>query len=541
MRRVLALVSPLGARRGLRAARFAAGSNVAARPRPRRSARRTCSRRGPRPRPRLRPGQPALRPPTSGAHDARLRPSPTPVPTIKGILVKASEPLLGFLVDDRLDSPDHRRDLQVPRVFAARLLSAPTASLPGAVHAPRHGRQLHRVDATRSCPKQIDRLIAAGEVQPMIVVMPDDGESTYYANWTDDGPRWGDYLTDDVVSTIDERYRTLPERPAAAIGGLSMGGLGALNLAFQHPDVFGVVGAHSPSVRLEPDPTLWFLRATTSGTTTRSGWLSISSGLESLKIWLDAGTEDVWLPNIEAVHDAHGPDRGCSSMWHVFPGPHEAEYWIEHVPDYLHFYGGALRSKRNPATPLRHSGTWLHILAAPRCPARSAPACRPCRLAALLRVSTASADAAASPARSRPGPARRSARCSSARRVRGAHPAAAPGAASCCTAWAAMAKNFRAICSNRPTTTAGSSSHRRSTTATGPTRSVVAREDPLLISALIDYLDQLPAAHRVARSAAWCWCSATRAARSWRIASPNSDQTGSWRSRRSRRAPTPCR
>ncbi len=31
-------------------------------------------------------------------------------------------------------------------------------------------------------------------------------------------------------------------------------------------------------------------------------------------------------------------------MWHIYPGPHEAEYWIEHVPDYLHFYGGALRT-----------------------------------------------------------------------------------------------------------------------------------------------------------------------------------------------------
>ena len=37
-------------------------------------------------------------------------------------------------------------------------------------------------------------------------------------------------------------------------------------------------------------------------------------------------------------------DEGLHPMWHVFPGPHEAEYWIEHVPDYLRFYGGALRT-----------------------------------------------------------------------------------------------------------------------------------------------------------------------------------------------------
>jgi len=30
--------------------------------------------------------------------------------------------------------------------------------------------------------------------------------------------------------------------------------------------------------------------------------------------------------------------------FHEFPGPHEAEYWIEHVPDYLRFYSSALSS-----------------------------------------------------------------------------------------------------------------------------------------------------------------------------------------------------
>ena len=73
-------------------------------------------------------------------------------------------------------------------------------------------------------------------------------------------------------------------------------------------------------------------------------WLAQNrSGLDSLTIWLDAGTEDVWLPNIEAVHAAL-VDEGLHPIWHIYPGPHEAEYWIEHVPDYLHFYGGALRT-----------------------------------------------------------------------------------------------------------------------------------------------------------------------------------------------------
>jgi enterochelin esterase-like enzyme len=49
----------------------------------------------------------------------------------------------------------------------------------------------------------------------------------------------------------------------------------------------------------------------------------------------------VWLPNIKAVHEAL-VERGIEPSWNMFPGPHEAEYWIEHIPDYLRFYSGTL-------------------------------------------------------------------------------------------------------------------------------------------------------------------------------------------------------
>jgi enterochelin esterase-like enzyme len=192
-------------------------------------------------------------------------------------------------------------------------------------------------------PEQADRMMVAHEIPPLIIVMPDDGGQTYWANWSEGGPRWGDYLTEDVVGTIDQRYRTLPNAASRAIGGLSMGGLGALNLAFHHPDVFGVVGSHSPSVRIDPDPALWFLSGQTFWDNNPIWLAQHRSGLESLNIWLDVGADDIWLPNIEAVHDTL-VEQGLHPEWHVFPGPHEAEYWIEHVPDYLHFYGTALKT-----------------------------------------------------------------------------------------------------------------------------------------------------------------------------------------------------
>src|SRR5258708_38509336 len=99
-------------------------------------------------------------------------------------------------------------------------------------------------------PEQADRLIVARVIPPIIIVMPDDGGQTYWANWSEGGPRWGDYLTEDIVSTIDQRYRTLANPQSRAIGGLSLGGPGSLNPPLQPPRLVRGVGPPASSRRV---------------------------------------------------------------------------------------------------------------------------------------------------------------------------------------------------------------------------------------------------------------------------------------------------
>ena len=267
-------------------------------------------------------------------------PAPSLTPTLKGILVTVSEPLVGTLLDDSFYSPIIGDSFKYRVYLPPEYLNSPTKRYP--VLYMLHGNGGNYTEWSDSfLPEQIDRMIAANDIGPMIVVMPDDGESTYFANW-DNGPRWGDYITEDVVSIVDQRYRTVPTSQARAVGGLSMGGLGALNLAFQHPEVFGVVGAHSPSVRLEPEPSLWFLTGENFWQNNPIWLAENQTGLTSLKIWMDVGSDDVWLPNIDAVRSVLVAE-GLNLEYREFPGPHEAEYWIAHVPDYLRFYSAALR------------------------------------------------------------------------------------------------------------------------------------------------------------------------------------------------------
>jgi len=93
------------------------------------------------------------------------------------------------------------------------------------------------------------RLIARGEITPMVLIMPGVGRSWYVDNPDPDaaGPV-ETALVSDLIRHIDSWVRTLPTRAGRAVAGLSMGGYGALRLAFRYPDLFTATAALSPAI-----------------------------------------------------------------------------------------------------------------------------------------------------------------------------------------------------------------------------------------------------------------------------------------------------
>lgn len=92
----------------------------------------------------------------------------------------------------------------------------------------------------------LDRLIGAGTIAPMIAVMPSAGRSWYVDSARFGGP--GDIETAivrDLVAEIEAEHPTNGQR---AIAGFSMGGHGALRLAFGHPETFAAVAAFAPAI-----------------------------------------------------------------------------------------------------------------------------------------------------------------------------------------------------------------------------------------------------------------------------------------------------
>jgi enterochelin esterase-like enzyme len=166
-----------------------------------------------------------------------------------------------------------------------------------------------------------DALIAAGEIPPLIIVMPRDRS---WAQPTED--RFGQVLADSLVPAIDESYRTLPDRAYRAVGGLSRGAGWAVHLALSRWELFSALGAHSL-------PVFW------ADTPHVRQWLKDIPPDSLPRIYLDIGEKDRpvilnsarWFENLLTELD-------IPHEWHLFTGYHEEAYWQSHLEQYLRWY-----------------------------------------------------------------------------------------------------------------------------------------------------------------------------------------------------------
>jgi enterochelin esterase-like enzyme len=114
-----------------------------------------------------------------------------------------------------------------------------------------HGYPGAPLDWFRAVPTQqlMDTMIADHLIPPMIVVAPNAN-----GGWLHDsemlnqvhGPQTETYLTRTVVGYVDAHFRTVASRAGRAIGGMSSGGYGALNLGLRDQDVYSVILAEMP-------------------------------------------------------------------------------------------------------------------------------------------------------------------------------------------------------------------------------------------------------------------------------------------------------
>ena len=207
---------------------------------------------------------------------------------------------------------------------------------------------LHGMSQDDSMWCRLTRIERYVEPVPLIVVMPDGGRSLY----TDavHGLPHESHIIKDVIGFVDRFFHTVPERAARAIGGYSMGGLGAVKLALRHPDLFcsvvGSAGAYDLSAWLAlsdcGEEAALVLGEKPVGGPNDVYWLAEQIDRDLLPaIRLECGTEDYLLGDSRKLH-AHLEALGIPHDYAELPGPHSLAQWDRHVPEGLGFHKRAL-------------------------------------------------------------------------------------------------------------------------------------------------------------------------------------------------------
>ena len=183
---------------------------------------------------------------------------------------------------------------------------------------------------------------------PLIVVIPDGGRG-FYCN-ARQGMAWETAIVRDLVGVVDNLFQTRPMASGRCIGGLSMGGYGAVKIALKHPDLFCSSNSHSGALAFAHHPLsrendkAWadeWIRVV--GENPEGGPDDIYALARSLPpdrrpaIRIDCGADDFLLDDNRDCH--HHLERiGYPHEYAEYSGAHDWGYWDLHVQEAIAFH-----------------------------------------------------------------------------------------------------------------------------------------------------------------------------------------------------------
>jgi S-formylglutathione hydrolase len=93
----------------------------------------------------------------------------------------------------------------------------------------------------------VRELWAAAALPDMAVAAPETGAS-FYLDYRDGSQRWETFVMKELLPHLRARYAPATRPQQTLVGGISMGGMGALRLGLKYPDAFGAIIAWEPSI-----------------------------------------------------------------------------------------------------------------------------------------------------------------------------------------------------------------------------------------------------------------------------------------------------
>jgi enterochelin esterase family protein len=170
-------------------------------------------------------------------------------------------------------------------------------------------------------PTVLDNLGHSQDIPPLIAVMVDpvDRMAEYHTN-----ERYAQFLEQELIPHIDQRYRTRAERGARGVMGASMGGLMATYLALARPQLFSKVAGQSSALFLEQDKLIALVNGLTA----------------HISFYFDVG---LYEPQFIPAHKQLVPllqAKGCPCLLQELEGGHNWTSWRAHLKDLLTFLWG---------------------------------------------------------------------------------------------------------------------------------------------------------------------------------------------------------
>lgn len=200
----------------------------------------------------------------------------------------------------------------------------------------------------------LDSIIDNTSTPPFIAVMPNAKDSYVINDYQNKYP-YRDFFTRELIPAIDSIYQTNCSKKYRAIGGLSMGGYGAIVNCFYHPELFGTCINLSGAIRDDSSIAKVsdkfyekYLESVYGPRNFSKHWKknspfhlindSLAMELKTINWYNDCGLDDYLLPGNKLFHELLLQYK-VPHEFHIRPGTHNWQHWREGIIEGLIFWG----------------------------------------------------------------------------------------------------------------------------------------------------------------------------------------------------------
>jgi S-formylglutathione hydrolase FrmB len=178
--------------------------------------------------------------------------------------------------------------------------------------------------------------------KPLIVVMPDGGRGFYTDH--ENGPHWAEHIGVELPGMIERTFPAIARREGRFIGGLSMGGYGALRIGLGYADRFASANSHSGATLFgskPPDSAERELIVGSNPIGSDHDLIELARKAKAAgklpRLRIDCGEDDFLIEDNRSLHGTF-VEMGIAHEYQEYPGQHNWDYWDLHVREAIAFH-----------------------------------------------------------------------------------------------------------------------------------------------------------------------------------------------------------